>query len=208
MTECHIYGRIDNHYFSMPPIIHQRLKTSALCYTRYSASILDSLTLPCLEELYTTDLDPLVHLPALFHRSSCPCTRITFFKRFRCGAEILPHLLPLPGVTDLVLETLEQESYAANKLLLEECFPDLHTLTLGIEPFLFLWTREIIPRLLDRKSPSPFAGKLRKILVVERCRPGEINDRVWNSYIGEELRASQFNIVLREDGFEFLIPEA
>jgi len=82
MVHCRIFSLSDYRISAspMPPIIHQRLKTLSLCYRREDAArlLLDSLTLPYLQEFHTTKIVPLKYLPALVHRSSCPLTRITF----------------------------------------------------------------------------------------------------------------------------------
>ena len=217
MTYCHIsLPNFSAGNFSMPSIIHQRLKTFSLCSARYldmGATLLGSLTLPRLEEFRTDEIVLLTPtcLSALVHRSSCPLTRITI--SIPSGAEFGPldDLQPLPGVTDVVLEYLGAGLFTIEKLLLEEYFPDLRHLTLRLQPFFCLWHNGIISMLLDRKKPHPDAGnegRHRKLLVIDRHRIGEFNALVWKSGIGRELEALELNITLREDGFEVLIPEA
>ena len=213
MTCCHISSLHPARNFSMPSIIHQRLKTLSLCSRYMGAMLLCSLTLPCLQEFRTNEIVLLTPacLPALVHRSSCPLTRITVV--IPCGTELgsLDDLKPFPGVTDVVLEYLGVGHIMIKKLLLEEYFPDLRHLTLRLQPFICLWHIGIISMLLDRKQPRPDAaneGRLLKLLVIDRHRTGEFNDLVWKSAIGKELKALEWNISLREDGFEILIPEA
>jgi hypothetical protein len=100
MTYCHILvPRYGARNFSMPPIIHQRLKTLGLSSVRdcrAAEMLLDSLTLPCLQEFHTDEMGHLrpASLPTLVHRSSCPLTRITLL-----GNELgfLRDFQPLPG---------------------------------------------------------------------------------------------------------------
>ena|SRR6266545_6215402 len=110
MTECHIMSpRPGAQNFSMPPIIHQRLKTLSLFnFARdwnVVTMLLGSLTLPCLQEFCTNEMHFLsrAYLPALVHRSSSPLTRITLF-HFEGKLRPFHDLQPLPRVTDLVLE--------------------------------------------------------------------------------------------------------
>jgi hypothetical protein len=168
-------------------------------------SLLDSLTVPCLQEFHTDDMEWLIpaYLPALVHRSSCSLTRITLLEGLSIGSEILDELEPIPGVTGLVLASLGRES-AMEKLLLEEYFPDLRRLTLLLRPFIFLWEEGLVSELLDRKGPRPDAPNEErplKLVVVDPLRGPELDD-MWNSDIGKELKA--MDISLREDGFEFL----
>ena len=154
MVHCRIFSLSDYRISAspMPPIIHQRLKTLSLCYRREDAArlLLDSLTLPYLQEFHTTKIVPLKYLPALVHRSSCPLTRITFELtsegRWHEEGLFFHDLQPLPGVTDLVVENVEgvPQVAAIKKLLLEEYFPDLRHLILRLEAFLFFWDEDVI----------------------------------------------------------------
>ena len=171
------------------------------------------LTLPSLQEFHTNDIDFLTPacLPALVHRSSCSLTRIVIWNVSGSDLETFDGLQPLPGVTDLVLEYLDVESVVVKKLLLEEYFPDLHHLTLGLQSFLYLWHTGIISMLLDCKQPhrdTANKGRHRKILVIDQCQTGEFNDFVWKLVIGKQLKVLELNISLRGDGFEISIPEA
>ena len=194
--------------FSISPIIHHRLKTLSLRDAQawdVSSALLNSLTLPCLQELHTNEMVLLIDLPAFVHRSSCPLTRLTLLRDFE-DELVFGDLRPLPGVTDLVVETLRKGCQADRimKILLEEYFPDLRHLTLRLRPFLFLWDTGFIPLFLNRKRPQPNGpneGKLHKFLVVERDKGPEFQ-HLWNLDVGEELRG--LGITLREDGFEFL----
>jgi len=214
MTYCDILlpqCRPEN--FSMPPIIHQRLKTLSLCSTRYSdfaAQIINSLTLPSLQEFHCNEMVFLTpaYLPALMHRSSCPLTRITLFKNLGNSCSYFGGLQqPLPGVTDLVVDQVDGILVLKlKKLLLENFFPDLRHLTLRLRAFLFLWNAGAIPLLLDRKRPRPDGpneGRLHKFLVVKDQSTTGIDkfDRMWKSDVGEQLNA--LNISPREGGFEF-----
>ena len=209
MTSCHIFHPRRARNFSMPHIIHQSLKALTLCGVSdpdVAAMLLVSFTLSHLQELRIDEMVLLApaYLPALVHRSSCPLTRITFFGD---NINILPEhfnwhdLQPLPGVTDLVLESVDRR-YVVDFRLLEGYFPDLRHLTLRLEPFLTLWNVGIISRLLDRKQLQPNApneGGLCKILVIDQA--AEFHD-MWNSDVRKQLKT--LNISLREDGFEFL----
>jgi len=112
---------------------------------------------------------------------------------------------PMPGVTDLVVETLSDEPQALTikKLLLRKYFPDLCHLTLRLEAFELLWKKGIIHSLLDHKRPQPDRlnkGKLYELLVLDGNQARF--DRMWKSDVGEQVKG--LNISLREDGFEFL----
>jgi len=185
---------------SMPPIIHHKLKTLHLRW-HVPPVFFDSLTLPCLQELHIFNL---TQLPALVHRSSCPLTKLTYssFARGDIDNMSVDDLRPLPGVTDLVVEHLD-ETDGIERLLLEGYFPDLRHLTLRPRPFWSLWRTGIIPLLLDRKRPrpdEPNEGRLHKFLVVDHVVSGL--DYLLNSVYWEEVKA--LNISIREDGFEFL----
>src|SRR5258708_10285087 len=161
MTHCVISSfKLGLRNFSMPPITHQRLKTLSLCSTRYpdalKATLLGSLTLPCLQEFRADETVLLTpkYLPALVHRSSCSLTRITFMETFRY---VEPYGIqdwePLPGVTDLVLEntlTDLRDGAAIVSKVVEKYYPDLRHFTLRLKPFLYLWCRGNTPILLDR----------------------------------------------------------
>jgi len=189
--------------FSMPPIIHHRLKTLELYPAeRWDAvpDLLVPLTLPCLRKVSTNELTLLTQLPALVCRSSCPLTSLTLF----LNSEDLPfdESGPLPGVTDVVIENCADVD-AMTRLLLGEYLPDLRHLTLGFNAFEMLWDIGVIPSLLDRKRPrldDPNGGRLHKFIVVKD--PIFVPDRMWISEIWDGLK--EFNVAVREDGFELL----
>jgi len=188
--------------FSMPPIIHQRLKTLKLRLSpRWDVAPrpLGSLTLPYLQEVMIYDAISLKQLPALVRRSSCPLTSLIL----SLDSAHLPfdELRPssLPGMTDLVIEGWRPDGGAMMRLLLEGYFPDLRHLTLRLQPFEMLWDIGIIPLLLDRKRPQlddRNEGRLDKFIVVDQDW-----DCMWNSGVREKLK--ELNITMREDGFEF-----
>jgi len=189
--------------FSMPPIIHHRLKTLNLGLSANwdaAPDPLGSLTLPCLQEvvIYNAIL-LLTQLPALVRRSSCPLTRLTLFLY---SADLsLDELRPLPGVTDLVIGACTVNVMMI--LLLDGYFPDLRHLTLRFEPFKVLWDTGVIPSLLDRKRPrqdDPNGGRLHKFIVLDHDQ-GFALGHMWNSEVGEQLK--ELNVTVREDGFEF-----
>jgi hypothetical protein len=133
MTCCKIFSlRRGSSNFSMPPIIHYKLKTLHL-YWR-APPVFGSLTLPCLQELLFFDVILLIQLPALVRRSSCPLTKLTLF--YPPSGELLPFddLRPLPGVTDLVVGHWDERPQDIKRLLLEGYFPDLRRLTLRLQP--------------------------------------------------------------------------
>jgi len=161
---------------------------------------LGSLTLPCLQEFVIHEAITLTQLPALVRRSSCPLTSLTLF----LYSKHLPfnELGPLPGVTDLVIGACE-DSDAMTRLLLERYFPDLRHLTLHLQPFMVLWSKGIIPLLLDCKRPrldDPNGGRLHKFIVVDQDLKSALR-RMWNSEVGKGLK--ELNVTVREDGFEF-----
>jgi hypothetical protein len=131
---------------SMPPIIHHRLKTLELLSTdRVTAqNLLDSLTLPCLQEVEIFESILLTQLPALVHRSSCPLTKLGLYLDQVLSFD---ELQPLPGMTDLVVMYLDDddEDDAGDagdmmmRLLLGGYFPNLLHLTLRLQPFEVLW---------------------------------------------------------------------
>jgi len=183
--------------FSMPPVIHHRLKTLRLYRSLgwgTTPGPLDFLTLPCLQEVVIFETILLAQLPALVRQSSCPLTRLTL------DNDGLPfgELQPLPGVTDLVVGFWNMDGGAMMKLLLY--LPDLHHLTLRVQPFQELWDLGVIPLLLDlkRRPDGPSEGRLHKFIVVDDVSQF---DRVWKSDVGEGLK--ELNVTLREDGFEF-----
>jgi hypothetical protein len=189
--------------FVMPPIIHRMLQTLRLRYGHERTHmLLDSLTLPCLRAI-ETDIDIVVTavLPSLLRRSSCPLTRITILEM----KELPSNLHPLTGVTDLVLEE-EYDVSILKVLLLEGYFPDLHHLTLPLHLFVNLWKTGVIPMLLDRNRARLNEVPLRKIFVVDP-QVVDKSHSMWDSDLGKQLKAFQSSISLREDGFEFLIPE-
>ena len=192
MTNCRIvYATYGSRSFSMPPIIHPRLKTLSLHSADdedMAPALLGSLTLPCLQDFDTDEMMSLMDLPALVHRSSCPLTTLTLLHDPEADSVVLDGLQPLPGVTDLVVESLEQGCQVAmiNKLLLEEYFPDLRHLTLRLEPFLLLWAKDDILLYLDRKRPrsdGPNKGRLHKFLVIDEDQTSNFEE-MWNSCRG------------------------
>jgi len=211
MTYCHISELVFcSSTFTMPSITHQRLKTLILC-GGHSAfeDILRSLTLPCLQEFGTDQLAVIpIFLPALVERSSCPLVRIILFTIYE--TEFLNDFHSLPGVTDLFLESSIVEHVPLEKLLLDEYLPNLSRLTLRLEPFLHLWKAGTISKLLVRKWPwagGGNEGRHRKILVIDPIEAGKFSGSVWETDIGECLKDMQWNIRLRRDGFELMVPE-
>jgi hypothetical protein len=189
--------------FAMPPIIHRMLQTLRLRYgNQRTLMFLDSLTLPCLRAI-ETDIAMMVSalLPSFLRRSSCPLTRITILEM----KELPSNLHPLTGVTDLVLEEVYDGSMLKG-LLLEGYFPDLHHLTLPLHSFVNLWKTGVIPMLLDRNRVRLNEVPLRRFFVVGPQVVDKSNP-MWDSDFGKQLKAFQSSISLREDGFEFLIPE-
>jgi len=192
---------------SMRPIIHRRLKVFGTRWDKYpfssAASLLTSLTLPSLQEFHTNAMITLKYLPALVQRSSCLLTKLRLFKDFGDESPIFDSLLsPLPGVTNLVVETLDYDPGTISKLLLDGYFPDMRHLTLRLEPFRFLLDSGAISPLLDLKQPRhdrPYKGKLHKFLVIDHAY---IFDDLWDSDLGERLKA--VDISLMKNGFEFL----
>ena len=207
MTSCWIFWIPDfsRRNFSTP-ITHQSLKVFGLFDASELAatSILGYLTLPNLQEFHTNELVPLLppNLPALVYRSSCPLTRITFRDAGMggswSGSRAALDLRPLPGVTDIVVETMPYVMF--KKLLFEEYYPDLLRLTLRLRLFLHLWDRDIIPALLDRNRTRPDSQRRRKLLVVDKHQAFRDNP-MWNSNFKGQLKT--FGIRWREDGFEF-----
>ena len=185
--------------FSMPPIILHRLKTLDLHRSPYwdvKPDLLDSLTLPCLQEVVIYETISLTQLPALLRRSSCPLTSLTLF----LDSIHFPfdELGPLPGVTDLVIGAWDEVD-AMMRLLLEGFLPDLRHLTLRLSSFMVLWNRGVIPLLLDRKRPrldDANGGRFHKFIVVDQDWEFEWNSEVWE-------RLKKLNATRREDGFEF-----
>jgi hypothetical protein len=211
MTECHI-SSIDcgSDDLLMPSIIHHRLKFLSLpcCYyVGVAPTIMGALTLPCLQEFHTEDVIFIANLPALVHRSSCPLTKLTFCLHIDevDGDIYLSGIEPMPSVTELFLETQQDNSASVfEKLLLEGYFPNLRHLTLQLQPFLSMWGVGTIRLLLDNRRlrpDEPNEGRLPKILVVEKDQADKF-DEMWNSNVGMQLQA--LDIHLREDGFEFL----
>jgi hypothetical protein len=210
MTHCHIAFMNNYDRFSMPPITHHMLKSLTVLSHDASAP-LDFLTLPCLQKFSTNTMILLIDLPALVHRSSCPLTRLSLsgdFSAASAGSVFMNRVQPFSTVADLVVEGYIEHKYQApliQKLLLEEYFPNLRRLTLGLLPFRDLWDMGIIRQYLDRKRPRSdgfgHEGKLHTFLVVDPGRAPEFED-IWNSDVGEELR--EMGASLREDGFEFL----
>jgi len=205
MTFCRISllpRGLDNS--SMPPIIHHRLKTLELHRSLgwgVAPDLLGSLTLPCLEEVEIFEDIHLTQLPALVRRSSCPLTKLTLHLQ---RAEFpFDEFQPLSGMTDLVVTFWEYDKGdVMRRLLLEEYFPDLRHLTLGLQPFKVLWNTGAIPLLLDRKRPRPGelnGGSLHKFIVVDQDR--HLFNRMWNLDVGEQV--IELGIAMREDGFEF-----
>jgi len=204
MTFCQIFNLMSGpHSFSMPTIIHHKLKILSfpLSIVGLAPDLLGSLTLPCLQEVEISKNTHLItQLPALVRRSSCPLTRLTLYQYHE-----LPFgdLEPLPGVTDLVVKFWKSEGAMMVKLLLEGYFPDLCHLTLQLQPFGVLWDDGLIPLLLDLKRPQPDGrneGRFLKFTVVDQDRISEIGP-IWNSDVGEKLK--ELNVTLRDDGFEF-----
>jgi hypothetical protein len=166
--------------------------------------LLGSLTIPCLQEFHTDDLDLLmpVYHPELMRRSSCPLTRITLLDDLFGGLEVLDEWQPIPGVTGLVLESLDD---VVEELLLKKCFPDLCHLTLKLQTFLYLWKNGTISELLAHNGPrsdAPHEERRLKLVVVDSL-PGPELENMWNSDIGKQLKA--LDISLREDGFELFM---
>jgi hypothetical protein len=118
----------------------------------------------------------------------------------------MDRLQPLSTVVDLVVDgNIENESRALliKKLLLEEYFPDLRQLTLGLRPFRYLWDMGVIHLYLNRKRPrsdGPSDGKLHKLLVVDPEKAPEFEE-MWKSDFGKQVKA--LGVSLIEDGFEF-----
>jgi hypothetical protein len=177
----------------MPPIIHN-LKAFGF-HSCVAADPLSTLTLPCLQEVEISNSN-LAQLPALVRRSSCPLTRLTLHD----NNHEFPHDDPLPGVTDLFVESLDlKDSAMTMKFLLDGSFPDLRYLTLQLQPFEVLWNIGAIPLLLDQKRSRPDGRRERrfdKFIVVDE-------DQVfnWDSDTGEKLK--ELDVTLRENGFEF-----
>jgi len=203
MTFCQIFNLISSpHNFSMPPIIHHRLKTLSFPLSDWGLApdLLSPLTLPCLQEIEISKGTHLINqLPALVRRSSCPLTRLTLYQYHE-----LPFgdLEPLPGVTDLVVKFWISGGETMMRLLLGGYFPDLCHLTLQLQPFRVLWDDGFIPLLLDLKRPQPDGGnegRFNKFIVVDRDL-SEIG-HMWDSDVGERLK--EMNVMLRDDGFEF-----
>ena len=206
LNDCHIESLAPGpRGFSIPLIIHHRLKTLSFHYAQdndATLGLLLSLTLPCLQEFHTNETLHLVSLPALVHRSSCPLRRLTLFQDFEDQITDIDGVQPLPGVTDLVVEG-EEPATIILELLLKEYFPDLRHLTLRLETFLVLWNTSTFRLYLDRKRPrsdGPNEGRLHKFLVTDQDSSGF--EDMWNSDVGEELNA--LGISLTEDGFEFI----
>ena len=161
MTYCHIVlPECFDDDPPMSPIIHQRLEILRLSGGRW-IPFLGCLTLPRLQQFYSTDLFPIQYLPALVHRSSCPLTRITFdlspIDTWSLYLELFDNMQPLPGVTDLVVNNIEGVCQIAGikKFLLEEYFPDLRHLILQQDSFYVLRDEDVIPLLLDWKRLLP-----------------------------------------------------
>jgi hypothetical protein len=190
--------------FAMPPIIHRMLQKLHLRHNGSDLAVkhmlLDSLTLPCLRAIETDIyMEITALLPSLLRRSSCPLTRITILDMVKLPSD----LNPLTGVTDLVLKEVYDVSIL-KVLLLEGYFPDLRHLTLPLHSFIMLWETGVIPMLRNRARPNEVP--LRNIFVVG----SQVVDKshpMWDSDFGKQLKAFQSSISLREDGFEFLIPE-
>ena len=209
MTDCQILALKVAHgsmNFSLSPTTHRTLKTLIMRSAQEWGVVpmfLDSLTLPCLQELDTDEMELLNRLPAFVRRSSCPLTKLALFLDIEYESL---DMQPLPGVTDLVVEALDEvRAVDSKKLLLEGYFPNLRHLTLRLQTFLYLWDMSVIPLLLDRKrrlTDGPgVEGRLDKFLVVNEGREADFDD-MWNSDVGKELM--KLDISLREDGFEFL----
>jgi hypothetical protein len=191
MTFCQL-SSLSSGPFSMPPIIHHKLKTLDLAGP--PVSVLGSLTLPCLQELHIFDFP--TQLPALVRRSSCPLTKLMLI--YINGELPFDELRPLPGVTDLVIEHLGERPDDVKRLLLEGYFPDLRHLTLRLQPFQVLWDIGVIHLLLDRKRrPEPKEGGLHRFVVDH-----VFEHHMWDSGFWEQVKA--LDIRMREDGFEFL----
>jgi hypothetical protein len=93
------------------------------------------------------------------------------------------------------------------QLLLDRIFPrPAHHLTLPLHSFVNLWKTGAIPMLLDRNRARLNELPLRNIFVVGP-QVVDKSHRMWDSNFGKQLKAFQSSISLREDGFEFLIPE-
>lgn len=204
MTYCHISSPLSPAInFSMPLITHRRLKALRLSgRPRIGAMLLRSLTLPCLQEFHG-QMDLLTHLPALVQFSSCPLTGITLLGFYH---ELgINDLQPLTMVTDVDLE-LECLTHGGRdileKLLLEEYFPNLRHLTLGLKSFLDLWNCGIFFNLLHSKWLWAGAPNESKIRVIDHRRGDEFDPLIWE--IGRELMSPQFKVIFREDGFELL----
>jgi len=208
MTHCHISELVfSSSTFTMPPITHQRLKTLILCraHSAIKAKLLRSLTLPCLQEFGTDQLAVIpIFLPALVERSSCPLVRITFCNG---GAiDFLSDFHSLPGVTDLVLESPIVSHVLLESFLLEEYLPNLSRLTLRLQPFLQLWKggKMLVCKWMAGGGNE---GRHRKILVIDPSVGGELSVLVLETDIGKRLKDMQWNIRLRRDGFELMVPE-
>jgi hypothetical protein len=195
MTCCHIFEPRHAPNFAMPPIIHQRLQT--LRFDSYQAKdvvpiLLGSLTLPCLRAI-RTDLGAAENIPALVHRSSCPLSRIAFW---RGGQTESFDLRPLPGVTELVLELdwVKDMGYSdkplLKKLLLEGYLPDLRQLTLGSALFRVLLD-VVLPDVRNKLT-------LRKIFVRGA-------DHMEDRDLGQKVKVFQSSNSWREDGFEMIL---
>jgi len=206
MTDCVILAPHRTHAFSIIPFIHQRLESLSLCSTRLrdvAATLLGSLTLPCLREFKTNELRLLSppYLPALVHRSSCPLTTLTLFRNLRGEMGYCDDLQPFPGVTDIRLVTADDTTFI-RRILLQDYFPNLRYLTFRLQPFLYLWGVGHASILLQRRRRDvPNEGIFPKVLVADQ---GSKFDDMWNSNVGVSLKASLLNISLREDGFEIL----
>jgi hypothetical protein len=217
MTWCHIvFETYRNDQVSIPPIVHHNLKTlifNSGRHGRKAQEFLGYLTLPRLQQVEANETFLLNHLPALVHRSSCPLTRIILRLRSHTSAGeygVFDDLQPLPGMTDLVVESLgdQNQSLSIQRLFLEEYFPDLRLLTLRLQTFYALWANGVIPLFLDRNRPRlgiATKGRQRKI-VVENLRT-DFDTMAWDSEFGKELKALELDINLTEKGFEILIPE-
>ena len=157
MTCCHISDPRDDGIFQIPLITHQKLKTLSVYYAQEAETFFGSFTLPSLQEFHADQFFFLKYLSPLVHRSSPPLGRITFYLApGRMGnGHLFDHLQPFPGVTDLVLENLEERNHPATVtiLLLEGYFPDLCYFTIRLKVFLFLWDEGIIHVLLGHKLP-------------------------------------------------------
>jgi hypothetical protein len=146
----------------------------------------------------------LTDIPALVHRSSCPLTRLALFYAYDTDLADVDRLQPLSTVVDLVVDGDVEKGRQApfiGKLLLEEYFPDLRRLTLGLQPFRRLWDMNVIPLYLDNRRPRPDGPSERRLLVVDPEEAVEF-ENMWNSDVGRQVKA--LGVSLREDGFEFL----